>query len=46
MAYVNADNQGWKAIMEFGWNTIGGAVEALTNGTADYFMWERSRLNH
>ena len=43
MAYVNADNQGWKTdnlpfeIV----NTIDGAVEALTNGTADYFMWER-----
>jgi hypothetical protein len=22
-------------------NTIDGAVEALTSGTADYFMWER-----
>lgn len=43
MAYVNADNQGWKTDnLEFEIvNTINGAVEALTNGTADYFMWER-----
>jgi ABC-type nitrate/sulfonate/bicarbonate transport system substrate-binding protein len=43
MAYVNADNQGWnteKLQFEIV-NTIDGAVEALTNGTADYFMWER-----
>ncbi|RKS94169.1 ABC-type nitrate/sulfonate/bicarbonate transport system substrate-binding protein [Flavobacterium limicola] len=43
MAYVNADNQGWKTDnLEFEIvNTIDGAVEALTNGNADYFMWER-----
>lgn len=43
MAYVNADNQGWKtdSIQFEIVNTIDGAVEALTNGTADYFMWER-----
>jgi ABC-type nitrate/sulfonate/bicarbonate transport system substrate-binding protein len=43
MAYVNANNQGWKTDhLEFVIvNTIDGAVEALTNGTADYFMWER-----
>ena len=43
MAYVNADNQGWNTDnLEFEIiNTIDGAVEALTNGTADYFMWER-----
>ena len=43
MAYVNADNEGWnteKLQFEIV-NTIDGAVEALTNGTADYFMWER-----
>lgn len=42
MAYVNADNQGWDSSkLEFEIvNTIDGAVEALTNGTADYFMWE------
>ena len=43
MAYVNADNQGWKTEnLQFEIiNTIDGAVEALTNKTADYFMWER-----
>lgn len=43
MAYVNANNQGWKTdSLQFEIiNTIDGAVEALTNGTADYFMWER-----
>lgn len=43
MAYVNAGNQGWKTEnLQFKIvNTIDGAVEALTNGTADYFMWER-----
>lgn len=43
MAYVNADNQSWnteKLQFEIV-NTIDGAVEALTNETADYFMWER-----
>ncbi|WP_296145793.1 substrate-binding domain-containing protein [uncultured Flavobacterium sp.] len=43
MAYVNAHNQGWKTKdLKFEIiNTIDGAVEALSNGTADYFMWER-----
>ncbi|MBF7091634.1 ABC transporter substrate-binding protein [Flavobacterium sp. ALJ2] len=43
MAYVNANNQGWKTDnLKFEIvNTIDGAVEALTNKTADYFMWER-----
>jgi ABC-type nitrate/sulfonate/bicarbonate transport system substrate-binding protein len=42
MAYVNAKNEGWNtANLQFEVvNTIDGAVEALTNGTADYFMWE------
>ncbi|WP_353085127.1 substrate-binding domain-containing protein [Flavobacterium sp.] len=42
MAYVNADQQGWdKNSLTFEVvNTIDGAVTALTNGTADYFMWE------
>jgi ABC-type nitrate/sulfonate/bicarbonate transport system substrate-binding protein len=42
MAFVNANNQGWKSdslAFEIV-NTIDGAVAALTNGTADYFMWE------
>ncbi|MGM8363532.1 substrate-binding domain-containing protein [Flavobacterium sp. ARAG 55.4] len=43
MAYVNANNQNWKTEhLQFEIvNTIDGAVEALTNETADYFMWER-----
>jgi len=43
MAYVNAHDQGWKTDnLQFEIiNTIDGAVEALSNGTADYFMWER-----
>ena len=43
MAYVNANNQGWKTDdLKFEIvNTIEGAVEALSKGTADYFMWER-----
>jgi ABC-type nitrate/sulfonate/bicarbonate transport system substrate-binding protein len=43
MAYVNANNQGWETEgLQFEIvNTIDGAVTALTNGSADYFMWER-----
>lgn len=43
MAYVNSGNQNWDTKkLEFEIvNTIDGAVDALTNGTADYFMWER-----
>ena len=43
MAFVNANNQGWKTEdLKFEIvNTIDGAVDALTMGTADYFMWER-----
>ena len=43
MAFVNAKNQNWNSedlpfeIV----NTIDGAVESLTNGGADYFMWEK-----
>lgn len=43
MAYVNANNQGWNSDnLQFEIvNTIDGAVESLTEGKADYFMWER-----
>lgn len=43
MAYVNANNQNWKTEkLQFEIvNTIDGAVTTLTDGTADYFMWER-----
>jgi len=42
MAYINANNQNWDTKkLEFEIvNTIDGAVEALSNETADYFMWE------
>jgi ABC-type nitrate/sulfonate/bicarbonate transport system substrate-binding protein len=42
MAYVNAKNQGWNTSdLQFEIvNTIHGAVDALTNQQADYFMWE------
>ncbi len=43
MSIVSAENQKWDASkLEFELvNTIDGAVEALTSGKADYFMWER-----
>ncbi len=43
MSYVNAQNNNWNTTdLEFEIvNTIDGAVEALTNEKADYFMWER-----
>jgi ABC-type nitrate/sulfonate/bicarbonate transport system substrate-binding protein len=42
MAYVNAHNQGWKnESLQFEIvHTIDGAVYALINEKADYFMWE------
>ena len=42
MAYVNAEQNGWKtADLQFEIvNTIDGAVESLTAGKSDYFMWE------
>lgn len=42
MAYINAKNQGWDATgLQFEViNNLDGAIKALTNGTADYFMWE------
>lgn len=43
MTYVNAQNQHWntETLLFEVVNTIDGAVEALTHGKADYFMWER-----
>jgi ABC-type nitrate/sulfonate/bicarbonate transport system substrate-binding protein len=43
MAYVQAQEEKWNtANLRFEViNTLDGAVEALTEGTADYFMWER-----
>lgn len=43
MAIVNAKNEGWDTKnLEFEIiNTLDGAIEGLTEGRADYFMWER-----
>ncbi len=43
MAYVNADQRGWdpESLTFETVHTIYGAVEALKDGRADYFMWER-----
>lgn len=42
MAYINAQNENWDTEnLQFEIvNTIDGAVDSLTKGTADYFMWE------
>ncbi|TMM57246.1 ABC transporter substrate-binding protein [Maribacter algarum] len=42
MAYVNAQREGWNIDdLQFEViNNLDGAVEALTEGTADYFLWE------
>ena len=42
MAYVNAEQQGWNT-SELTFEVVknlDGAIEALTQGDADYFMWE------
>jgi sulfonate transport system substrate-binding protein len=43
MAIVNAFNQGWNvATLKFKVvDDLQGGINALTNGAADYFMWER-----
>ena len=43
MSLVNATNQHWNTEdLQFEIvNTLDGAVDSLTNGKADYFMWER-----
>ena len=43
MSIVNAENQNWNIgnLKFVTVNTIDGAVESLTSGEADYFMWER-----
>ena len=43
MAIVNAKKEGWDTNkLQFEViNTLDGAIEGLTEGTADYFMWER-----
>lgn len=42
MAYVNAQQQGWST-NDLDFEVIGnldGAIESLTDGSSDYFMWE------
>lgn len=43
MSFVNAQQQNWETNnLQFEIvNTMDGAVDALQNGTADYFMWEK-----
>lgn len=44
MAYINAENNQWNLEKDLKFEVIqdlDGAVKALTNGDADYFMWER-----
>ncbi|MFK7782386.1 substrate-binding domain-containing protein [Psychroserpens sp.] len=44
MAYINAENNKWNLEKDLDFEVIrnlDGAVEGLTNGTADYFMWEK-----
>ncbi|WNH12342.1 substrate-binding domain-containing protein [Thalassobellus suaedae] len=44
MAYINAQNNHWNLEKDLKFEVIknlDGAVEALTNGIADYFMWEK-----
>ena len=45
MAYVNAEKQGWPTDnLKFEViRNLDGAVESLTEGTSDYFMWEHFR---
>ncbi|MBD3861912.1 MULTISPECIES: substrate-binding domain-containing protein [Olleya] len=44
MAYINAENNGWDLEKDLDFEVIKnleGAVEGLTQGKADYFMWEK-----
>ncbi len=44
MAYINAENNNWDLEKDLNFEVIknlSGAVEGLTNGVADYFMWEK-----
>ena len=44
MAYINAENHGWDLQKDLKFEVvqdIEGAVKALSNDTADYFMWEK-----
>lgn len=44
MAYINAENHGWNTEADLKFKVVqdlDGAVKALSNGDADYFMWEK-----
>lgn len=44
MAYINAENHGWNLETDLKFEVVqdlDGAVKALSNGNADYFMWEK-----
>ena len=44
MAYINAKNNDWNLENDLNFEVIknlNGAVDGLTNGDADYFMWEK-----
>ena len=44
MAYINAENNNWDLEKDLNFEVIknlDGAVEGLTNGVADYFLWEK-----
>ena len=44
MAYINAENNNWNLDEDLKFEVIQdleGAVKALSNGDADYFMWEK-----
>jgi ABC-type nitrate/sulfonate/bicarbonate transport system substrate-binding protein len=44
MAYINAKNHNWDLEKDLNFEvikTLEGAVNGLTNGSADYFMWEK-----
>lgn len=44
MAYINAQNNNWNLDKDLDFEVIknlDGAVEGLTNGKADYFLWEK-----
>lgn len=44
MAFINAENSGWDLKKDLNFeviNDLDGAIKGLTNGAADYFMWEK-----